>query len=111
MKSLQQIPSTPDSFKNDNNKTLQVISATVNSLPGGISQSMTGQLKNTSKDTLRFLTITAQILDSKYKVIGTVIGIAKNSNLEPGQLTSFSGLGSIPQGTQPVYFKLTFEWL
>jgi hypothetical protein len=69
MPSLKQIPSTPDSFKNDNNKTLQIISATVNPLPGEIRQSMTGMVKNTSQDTLRFLTITAQILDSKYKVI------------------------------------------
>jgi hypothetical protein len=111
MQSLQQIPSTPDSFKNNNNKTIQVISATVNPLPGGITMSMTGQIKNTSKDTLRFLTISAQILDSKYKVLGIVIGMAKNNNLEAGQLTSFSGLGNIPQGSHPIFFKLTFEWL
>jgi hypothetical protein len=35
-----------DSFKNNNNnKTLQVISANVTSIPGGIKQSMTGQVK------------------------------------------------------------------
>ena len=66
---LQQIPSIRDSFKNNNNKTLQVISANAVSVPEGITQSMTGQVKNTGKDTLRFLTITAQVLDSKYKVI------------------------------------------
>jgi hypothetical protein len=53
--SLQQIPSTPDSFKNNNNKTI-LVSAAVSPLPGGITMSMTGQIKNTSKDTLRFLT-------------------------------------------------------
>jgi len=53
----------------------------------------------------------AQVLDSKYKVIGTVIAGAKNANLEPGQQTSFSGLGSVSQGTKPTYFKLTFDWL
>jgi hypothetical protein len=109
--SLQQIPSTRDSFKNSNNKTLQVISANIISIPGGITQSMTGQVKNTGNNTLRFLTITAQTLDSKYKVIGTVIAPAKNANLAPGQQTSFSGLGSVSQGTKPVYFKLTFDWL
>ena len=51
------------------------------------------------------------MLDSKYKVIGTVIAGAKNANLEPGQQTSFSGLGSVSQGTKPTYFKLTFDWL
>jgi hypothetical protein len=45
--SLQQIPSTPDSFKNNDNRTLQVTSANVISVPGGITQSMTGQVKNT----------------------------------------------------------------
>jgi hypothetical protein len=36
-----------DSFKNNNNnKTLQVISANITSIPGGIKQSMTGQVKN-----------------------------------------------------------------
>jgi hypothetical protein len=45
--SLQQIPSTRDSFKNDDNKTLQVTSANTISVPGGITQSMTGQVKNT----------------------------------------------------------------
>jgi hypothetical protein len=109
--SLQQIQSTRDSFKNNDNKTLQVTSANVISVPGGITQSMTGQVKNTGKDTLRFLTITAQVLDSKYKVIGTVIAIGKNTNLAPGQQTSFSGLGSVSQGTNPVYFKLTYDWL
>jgi hypothetical protein len=39
--SLQQIPSTPDSFKNNDNRTLQVTSANVISVPGGITQSMT----------------------------------------------------------------------
>ena len=88
-----------------------MISATVNQLPGGVSVSMSGQLKNTGEDTLRFLTVTAQILDSRYNVIGLVIGMAKNNNLQVGQLTSFSGIGNIPQGSHPVYFKLTFEWL
>jgi hypothetical protein len=109
--SLQQIQSTSDSFKNNNNKTLQIISAAVTPILGGIRQSMTGMVKNTGKNTLRFLTITAQILDSNHKVIGDVIAIAKNSNLVPGQQTSFSGIGSVSEGTKPVYFKLTFEWL
>ena len=54
------------------------------------------------------MTITARVLDSKYKVIGTVIAVAKNANLIPGLQTSFSGLGSVYQGTKPTYFKLTF---
>jgi hypothetical protein len=108
---LQQIPSTPDSFKNNDNKTLQVISVNVVSIPGSIRQSMTGQVKNTGNDTLRSLTITAQVLDSKYKIIGTVIAIAENTNLAPGQQTSLSGLGSVSWGTKPVYYKLTFDWL
>jgi hypothetical protein len=66
---------------------------------------------NTDNDTLRYLTITAQVLDSKYKVIGTVIAPAKSTNLQPGQQTSFSGLGSVSWGTKPAYFKLTFDWL
>lgn len=73
--------------------------------------SMAGQLKNTGEHNLRFLTVTAQILDSRYNVIGLVIGMAKNNNLGVGQLTSFSGLGNVPQGSHPAYFKLTFEWL
>jgi hypothetical protein len=108
---LQQIPSTPDSFKNNDNKTLQVLSANVTSIPGGIRHSMTGQVKNTGNSILRYLTITAQILDSKYKAIGTVIAPAQNTNLAPGQQTAFSGLGSVSWGTKPVYFKLTFDWL
>src|SRR5919199_1728901 len=78
---LQQIPSTPDSFKNNDNKTLQVISANVTSIPGGITQSMTGQVKNTGNDTLRSLIITAQVLDSNHNVIGRVIAPAQNTNL------------------------------
>jgi hypothetical protein len=62
-----------------------VISANVTSIPGGIKQSMTGQVKNTGNDTLRSLMITAQVLDSNYKVIGTVIAPAKNTNLAPGE--------------------------
>jgi hypothetical protein len=34
----QQVPRKPDSFKNDNNKTLQMISATVFAIPGGITK-------------------------------------------------------------------------
>jgi hypothetical protein len=51
--------------------------------------------------------ILAQIMTYEW----AVIAIAKNTILEPGQQTSFSGLGSVTQGTNPVCFKLTYDWL
>lgn len=106
-----QIPSEPTDFPGNNQDILEIMFAKA-TISSSDAVHVTGSIKNTGQNTLRYVDVTAHFFDENNKTVGvTTCCYADPEDIEPGHTSSFDSFSNAEQMIgEPKYFRLSFDW-